>query len=364
MRPADEVIQMTRRDVCRALVVHPLVYAVTVAAQGHRVRVRSMKSLLALVLACALWAPAAAQDRIARVGYLSWQSNSRFLPSTLTGFTEGLRDEGYVEGKNLELLKRSASNDPDRFKPIARELAAAKVDVFFAPATPMATAAWYAAKNTPIVIATIMDPIELDFVKSLARPGTRVTGVTTMNDELTTKRLQLLMETVPGLKRVGVVVDEAMRTACTQEVDHTREAAKKLGLTLVMVHVARPEELEAGFRQLVDAKVQAVTGTLLSTRNGLEREYAQAALKYKLPSMHELEISAQEGALMSYGPDFRDIFRHAGHYVGRILKGGQPAVMPIEQPRQFRLVVNLQTARALGITIPQSVLVRADEVIQ
>jgi putative ABC transport system substrate-binding protein len=323
-----------------------------------------MRTIVVMVLLAWMPSLASAQDRVARVGYLSWQNTGAYYDTTLKGFTEGLRDEGYVEGKNLELLKRSASNEPERFKPIARELAAAKVDVFFAPATPMATAAWYAAKNTPIVIATIMDPIELEFVKSLARPGTRVTGVTTMNDELTTKRLQLLMETVPGLKRVGIVVDDAMRNACAQEVDHTKEAAKNLGLTLVLVHVARPEDLEAGFRKLVDANVQAVTGTLLSTRNGLEREYAQAALKYKLPSMHELEISAREGALMSYGPDFEEIFRGAGHYVGRILKGGRAAEMPIEQPRRFRLVVNLQTARALGIAIPQSVLLRADEVIQ
>lgn len=323
-----------------------------------------MKTLLMFAVVLALSATTAAQERVARVGYLSWQNSGAYYDATLKGFTDGLRDEGYVEGRNLELLKRSASNDPERFKPIARELAAAKVDVFFAPATPMATAAWYAVKNTPIVIATIMDPVELEFVKSLARPGTRVTGVTTMNNELTIKRFQILMETVPGLKRVGVIIDEAMRTACTQEITHAESAAKQLGLTLVTVHIDRPEALDAGFRRLVDAKVQAVTGTLLSTRNGLERDYAQAALKYRLPSMQELEFSAREGALMSYGPDFEEVFRGAGHYVGRILKGGRPAEMPIEEPRRFRLVVNLQTARALGITIPQSVLVRADEVIQ
>jgi putative ABC transport system substrate-binding protein len=192
----------------------------------------------------------------------------------------------------------------------------------------------------------------------------RVTGVTTMNDELVTKRLQLPMEMVPGLKRVGVVIDEAMRTSCKQEVDHFEAAAKKLGLTLVMIHVDRPEAMEAGFRKLVDAKVQAVPATLLSSRNGIEKGQAEAALKFGLPSMHELEYSTRQGGLMSYGPDFEDIFRRAGHYVGRILKGGKPAEMPMGQPRQFRLVVNLKTAKALGIAVPQSVLVRADEVIQ
>jgi putative tryptophan/tyrosine transport system substrate-binding protein len=323
-----------------------------------------MKSLLALTVAIVVAATAAAQQRAARVGYLSWQDHGPYFEATLRGFVDGLRAEGFVEGKNLVLLRRSASNDAERFKPLAKELAAEKVDLYFAPATPMATAAWYADKQTPIVIATIMDPVELKFVNSLARPGTRVTGVTTMNNELTVKRFQLLMETVPGLKRVGVVIDEAMRSACTQEVDHAQQAAKQLGLTLVTVHVDRPEMLDAAFRKLVDAKVQAVISTLLSTRNNLEREYAQAALKHKLPSMFELEVGAREGGLMSYGPDFEDIYRRAGRYAGRVLKGGRPGEMAMEEPRQFRLVLNLRTAREIGLTIPQAVRVRADEVIE
>lgn len=323
-----------------------------------------MKLLLALAFAICAASPAPAQDRVARVGYLSWQDQGSYYEATLRGFVDGLRSEGFVEGKNLELLKRSASNDAERFKPLARELAAAKVDLFFAPATPMATAAWYADRKTPIVIATILDPVELKFVDSLARPGTRVTGVTTMNSELTLKRFQLLMETVPGLKRVGVVIDQAMRDACTQELDHAEKSARQLGLTLVAVHVDKPELLDAAFRKLVDAKVQAVTSTLLSTRNNLEKEYAQAALKYRLPSMFELEIGAREGGLMSYGPDFEDIYRRAGRYAGRVLKGGRPGEMAIEEPREFKLVLNLKTAREIGLAIPQVVRLRADEVIQ
>jgi putative ABC transport system substrate-binding protein len=161
-----------------------------------------------------------------------------------------------------------------------------------------------------------------------------------------------------------VVIDEAMRHACTQELDHAQTAAKQLGLTLVLVHVDRPESLESAFRKLVDAKAQAVTSTLMSTRNDLEKDYAEAALKAHLPSMFELEIGARQGGLISYGPDFTDIFRRAGHYAGRLLKGGRASEMPMEQPREFRLVVNLKTARALGLVVPQSVLLRADEVIQ
>jgi putative ABC transport system substrate-binding protein len=275
-----------------------------------------------------------------------------------------LRDEGYIEGKNLVIERRSADHDPERFQVLARELAAGQVDVFFAPATPMATAAWRADRNTPIVIATILDPVELEFVKSLARPGTRVSGVTTMNQELTAKRLQLLTETVPGLRKVGVVVDEAMRDSCKQEVDTMNAAAKKLGLSLIYVHVDRIESIDSAFRRLSAASAQAVMTTLVSTRNGLEREYADAALKYRLPSMHEMDYGASLGGLISYGPDIADVFRRAGHYVGRILKGGKPAEMPMEEPREFRLTVNLRTAEALGITVPQTVLVRADEVIR
>lgn len=325
---------------------------------------QKMRAVFLVILGLVLIGETAAQERIARIGYLSWEDTGPYEESTLKGFVTGLREEGFVEGKNIAILKRSANSDPAHFKVLAREMVEAKVDVFFASATPMATAAWRADRNTPIVIATILDPVELDFVKSLARPGTRVTGVTTMNKELTIKRLQLLQEAVPGIKRVGVVVDEAMRDACKQEIDYMNAAAKKLGLTLVYVHIDRLEGVDAGFRKLITGGAQAVTGTLMSTRNGLEKEYADAALKYRLPSMHEIDYGANMGGLISYGPNFSEIFRRAGHYVGRILKGERPADMPMQEPTKFGLVVNMKTAKALGITLPPSILVRADKVIE
>jgi putative tryptophan/tyrosine transport system substrate-binding protein len=315
-------------------------------------------ALLLLIL------PAAAQERIARVGVLSWRDSGPYHDVTHAGFVAGLREQGFVEGKNLELIQRSADFDPGRFKPLARELAQAKVDVVFAPATPMATAAWYADRNTPIVIATILDPVQLEFVKSLARPGTRVTGVTTMQKELIAKRLQLLVQTVPGLKRVGTIVDDAMRDSCKQELDAMDQAAKSLGLTLMRAHVAGAADVDPAFRKLTDTGVQAVMTSITSTRNGLDREYAEAALKYRLPSMSELDYSASYGGLVSYGPDLRDVFRRAGNYVGRILKGEKPAEMAIEEPSKFRLSVNLKAAKALGVTLPPGVLILADEVIE
>jgi putative ABC transport system substrate-binding protein len=308
--------------------------------------------------------PAAAQERVARVGVLTWRDAGPYHEVTHAGFVAGLREQGFVEGRNLELIQRSADFDPGRFKPLARELVRAKVDVIFAPATPMATAAWYADRSTPIVIATIPDPVELEFVKSLARPGTRVTGVTTMQKELIAKRLQLLVQAVPGIKRVGTIVDDAMRDSCKQELDAMDQAAKGLGLTLRLAHVAGPADIDPAFRKLVDAGVQAVMTSLTSTRNGLDREYAEAALRYRLPSMSELDYSARYGGLISYGPDMRDMFRRAGHYVGRILKGEKPAEMAIEEPSKFRLSVNLKAAKALGLTLPPGVLILADEVIE
>ena len=316
------------------------------------------------IAAALLGGPGAAQTRVAHVGEMMWRDSGPYYDTTHRGFVAGLAEQGFVEGRNLVLLQRSADSDPARFKPLARELAAAKVDVFFAPATLMATGAWYADRSTPIVIATILDPVKLDFVKSLAKPGTRVTGVTTMNKELTAKRLQMLLQAVPGIHRVGVPIDDAMRDSCKQEVEAMDEAARRLGVTLHYVHVRVREEVDPGFRKLVEGGAQAVLMTLTSTRHGLEREYAQAALKYRLPVMSEAGYAVSLGALMSYGPDLADVFRRAGNYVGRVLKGEKPAEMPVEEPKNFRLSVNLKTAKALGLTLPASVLIQADEVIE
>ena len=307
---------------------------------------------------------APAQEKIARVGYLTWSNFGPFSQVTRAGFIAGLREEGFVEGRNLVILRRAADYDADRFRPLAREMSEARVDVFFAPATPMATAAWRASRDTPIVIATVLDPIELEFVKSLARPGTRVTGVTAMTKELIPKRLQLLLETVPGIKRVGVIVDHVMRDSCKQEIDALQAAARTLGLTLTLVYVDGPQSVEAAFAKLPATGVQAVITTTTSTRNGLEKEYAEAALKHRLPSMHELTYGAEMGGLLAYGPDFGDVYRRAGTYVGKILKGAKPGDLPVQEPTRFEMVLNLKTAKALGVRVPNAILQRADRVIE
>ncbi len=311
---------------------------------------------------------AIAQEKMARVGYLAWTSNGLYAEVTSRGFYEGLREEGFVEGKNVTVIRR-VSADPDRFTELAREIAGEGADVFFAPATPMATAAWYASpwyasRKIPIVIATIADPQKLEFVESLSQPGTRVTGVTTMNDELTLKRLQLFAEAVPEMKRLGVIASDAMRNACSQEETSLRAAASHLGIELVFASVGGPEDVDPAFRRFAAENIRGVANTLMSSPQGIDREVVDASLRYRIPTMNELAEAARMGAMLSYGPDFEDLYRRAGRYVGRILKGGDPAIMPMEQPREFRLVVNLRTAQTLGVTIPQTVLVRADEVIQ
>ena len=323
-----------------------------------------MQTMLTFLLALVLAGTVGAQERVARVGYLTWGDSDPYEEATQKGFIAGLREEGFIEGKNVVILRRSSDYDPNRVKAQARDLAQAKVDVFFAPATAMADAAWAADRDTPIVIATVLDPVALDLVKSLARPGTRVTGVTSMRKELIGKRLQLLMETVPGLKRVGVMMDYPMRDSCKQELDAMNAAAKQLGLTLSYVNIGGREGIDDAYRKLAEGGVQALVASMTSTRRGLEKEYADAAVKYRLPYMGELDYGTLLGGLISYGPNFGDVFRRAGNYAGRILKGGKPADMPIEEPTRFELVVNLKTAKALGLTIPQSILVRADRVIE
>ena len=332
---------------------------------GYRMMtLRSLVSTL-IALGCVLTTPiVGGQEKVARVGYLTWSLFGPYSQVTQAGFDAGLRAEGFVEGRNLTILRRAADYDANRFLPLAREMSDAKVDVFFAPATVMAAAAWRAARDTPIVIATILDPVELGFVKSLGRPGTQVTGVTAMTKELIPKRLQLLLETVPGIKRVAVIVDHVMRDSCKQEIDALQAAARTLGLTLSLVYIDGPNSVEPVFAKLPASGVQAVITTITSTRNGLEREYAEAALKHRLPSMHELTYGAEMGGLIAYGPDFGDVYRRAGTYVGKILKGAKPADLPVQEPTRFEMVLNLKTAKALGVSIPQAILQRADRVIE
>ena len=308
-----------------------------------------------------------AQARPARVGWLEWTERGHFSETTAKAFIDGLRAGGYVEGKNLTLEKRVAFGDLKKLSAQAKELAALKVDVLFTPSKAATDAAWYASRAIPTVIATVTDPVMVDYARSLARPGKHITGVTTASAELTGKRMELLREAT-GATRVAVLYDQILYDSCQEELKQFRAAGKKLGVTIVEVSVPNLavslDGLDAAFRKMSEAKVQALIMPLFTSVSDFTPEIARLALKNRMPTMHEVNEFAEVGGLMTYGPDFADIYRRAAHYVVRILKGEKPAEMAIEEPKQFRLTVNQKTAKALGITIPPAVLLRANEVIE
>lgn len=306
---------------------------------------------------------ACAQAKPARVGWLTLQSGGLYSEVTSRGFLKGLGEAGYVEGRNLVLVRRSAEGDVRKLRALAREIVEARVDVIFAPAKPMADAAWYASREVPTVIATVTDPVVVQYANSLAKPGKHITGVTTANAELIGKRMQLLTELVPGLKRLGTFVDNDMLQSCSEEMDLMEKSAQKLGLTIVRIPVkAEYLDIDEAVKRAAATKVQAVMTAPMTTNLNITDRLAAQAAKVGLPFIHDIPQLAGE-SLAVYGPDFEDIFRRAGHYVARILKGEKPALMPIEEPKQFKLIVNAGVAKRLGLTLPQAVLLRADQVI-
>ena len=306
--------------------------------------------------------------RVWRVGWLEWTDQGRFSEVTGKAFVEGLRADGYAEGKNLVIDKRVAHGDLKKLSAQAKELAALNVDVLFTPSKAATDAAWYASRAIPTVIATVTDPVAVQYADSLARPGKHITGVTTASAELTGKRLELLREATPGATRIAVLYDRTLYDSCQEELKQFRAAAKKLGVSLVEVPVpnlaTNLNDLEPAFRKIAESKAQALIMPLFTAVSDFAPEIARLALKYRVPTMHEISEFSEVGGLLTYGPDFADIYRRAAHYVARILKGEKPAEMAIEEPRQFKFTVNLRTAKTLGITIPQTVMLRADEVIQ
>ncbi len=324
---------------------------------------QSRRAAIIATLSMLAW-PLARAQRPARVGWLSLASTGVYAEITGRAYVLGLREAGYEEGRNLLLLRRSAEGDVFKVRALARELVSAQVDVIFAPSKNLADAAWAASRSIPTVIATVTDPVVVDYAVSLARPGKHITGVTTASAELIGKRLQLLTELVPGLRRVAVPIDPDLLASCAEEMKLMDKAAQTLGITLVRV-VLKTEapDVEAAVRYAVSMKAQAIL-TAPMTSNYFKLDLmATEAKRLRLPFVHDIPQLANDG-LAVYGPDFEDIFRRAGHYTARILKGEKPAEMAIEEPRSFKFILNMATARALGLTIPQSVRLRADQVIE
>jgi ABC-type uncharacterized transport system substrate-binding protein len=280
-------------------------------------------------------------------------------------FLEGLKKLGYVEGKNLVIEWRSSEGEFDRLPALAAELVRARVDVIVASSALPAHAAAEATKTVPVVFLVVSDPVGQKLVGSLSRPGGNVTGLATYApDVLHSRRLQLLKEVAPRASRLAVLNNPANATHRELLAREIPAAAQPHKLTLLPLEMRSPGDLEGVFDQAVREKADSVY--VLSDRLSFvhRAQIAELAMQRRLPSINATRASVEVGGLVSYGPKLRDVFRRAATYVDRILKGAKPADLPVDQPPQFELVVNLKTAKVLGLTLPQSLLRRADEVIQ
>jgi len=315
------------------------------------------------LLAIPLVAEAQPKAGVPRIGYLGNSSPS--LESDLVdAFRQGLGEFGYTEGQNITIEYRWAEGKYDRFPDLVADLVRLKVDVIVTAGTPGALAAKQATKTIPIVMAVAGDAVGAGLVASLARPGGNVTGSTTIVQELEGKRLELLREVVPRLSRVAVLWNPA-NPVSPIILKQTQLAAPALRLRLEpIVGVSGVRELEGAFatisRVRPDALILLADRFLLAERTRI----VEFAAKRRLPTMYPYREMVKAGGLMSYSPSYPDLFRRAATYVDKILKGAKPGDLPVQQPTKYELVINLKTAKALGLTIPQSLLQRADEVIQ
>jgi putative ABC transport system substrate-binding protein len=326
-------------------------------------RVRACKFLALLLLTALLTAEARAQQppKVYLIGYLIYGS-----PASVAHRTEalrmGLRDLGYVEGKNMTIAFRSAETT-NRLPEVAADLVRLKVDVIFATSSTEVEAARQATKTIPIVFATHADPERVGHVASLARPGGNITGLSLVFTEIVTKELEIMTQALPHMKRIGVLV--TLTAPSHRPASHALEAAApKLGVQVLTVPVRTPEDLDGAFAMMARERVNgflAVASPLTRSQRAL---IAELSLKHRLAGMFGTRENVEAGGLMSYAADLVDLTRRAATYIDKILKGVKPADLPVEQASKYELVINLKTAKTLGITIPPSVLSRADQVIE
>jgi putative tryptophan/tyrosine transport system substrate-binding protein len=302
--------------------------------------------------------------KVARIGYLS--TNHGANPHLREAFLQGLRDLGYVEGRNVVIEYRDAEGKPERLPALAAELVGLKVDVIVAGGTPQALAAKHATRTLPIVFAAVADPVGSGLVTSLARPGGDVTGLSMLAPELVGKCLEQLKQAVPGVSRVAVLWHPGAHGERTDKdmLKEAEVAARALGVRLQFVEARGPADFDRAFSDMTRARAGALT-VLTSNMFFIERRrLVDLAAKHRLPAVFQWREGVDAGALMAYGPNVTDLFRRAATYVDRVLKGAKPGDLPVEQPTKFELVINLKAAKALGLTIPQSVLARADQVVE
>ena len=278
-------------------------------------------------------------------------------------FRQGLRELGYIEGKNILVDYHFIDGKTDRIPSLVAELVRLKVDVVVLTNPPAIRAGKQATKTIPIVMVTTEDPVTAGMVDSLARPGGNITGLSRLTRELSGKRLELLQEAVPGISRVGILWGTT--TGRRNNFQNYEAPAQELKIPVQSLEVRAPNpDLEGAFQAAVNTRVSAVITIRTTLLAPYAKRIAALAIRYRLPSMFEVRDFVEAGGLMSYATDDAESFRRAATYVDKILKGTRPANLPVEQPTKFELVVNLKTAKQIGITIPQSVLYRADKVIR
>jgi putative ABC transport system substrate-binding protein len=316
---------------------------------------------IAVALLAAVPAAEAQSGKVSRIGVLS--SLSRGAPPGTLALVEGLRELGHVEGQNVAIEWRGAEGQASRFPALAAELVQLDVDVIVATVPLAIQAAQSATKTIPIVMVTPSDPIGAGFVRSFARPGGNVTGLTWQTREAVPKRLQLLKETVPTLGRVAVLWD-GTEPARRRQVEEAEGAAPKVGVQLQIFEVRSLVELEGAFTMMTREGVGAILIEASSMLAANRAHVAKLAVKHRLPTMGWFDGMVDAGILMSYNPSTTEQYRRAAYFVDRILRGSKPADLPVEQPTKFDLTINVKTAKALGLTIPPSVLLRADRVVE
>jgi putative ABC transport system substrate-binding protein len=314
--------------------------------------------------AAAAWplvARAQQAGKIYRIGFL-WDSPDAFLDA-LEAFRQGLRDLGYVEGRNIAIEYRWAEGKPERMRELAEELVRLKVDVIVAPSSIYTEAAKRATSTIPIIFVSHADPLGSRHVASLARPGGNITGLSLMMTETNVKGLELLKEAVPGISRVAVIFDPATPSH-GPGLKAVKAAGPTLGLRIQSVPVRSATEFDSAFTAIVGERADAVL--VLSTPLFIAgaKRLAELSLAHKLPSLFGPKHHVQEGGLMSYSPDRADLWRRGAIYVDKILRGIDPADLPVQQPTKFEIAINLKTAKSIGLAIPPSLLGRADEVIE
>jgi putative ABC transport system substrate-binding protein len=325
-------------------------------------RRRFLLTSLAGVLATPLAAEAQQPSKMARVGYLEFGSAAPGTPH-LEAFRRGLRELGWIESQNIAIEVRYAEGKQDRLAEFAADLVRLKVDVIFASATPAALAAKQATTTIPIVIGFVADPVGSGLVPRLARPRGNITGWTHLAGlELNAKRLEILKETIPEATRIGALWNPA-NPIHEPSLRVIEAAAQRLKVQLHPKGVQDPHELEGAFSAMAQERLQGLTvppdGMFLVHRARI----IELAAKHRIPTMYGVRELARAGGLMAYGVNLPEMYRHGALFVDRILRGAKPADLPVEQPTKFELVINLKTAKALGLTVPPSLLQRADQVI-